>query len=483
MQFGSGYGAQTILLPQEADEMTARAAQAREQAVQARQQSQLGEATLPDKIATSALSLVDAQSSSMVKNTGNAQALIANAAALATTPEEWDDAMQGLADKGIPQARQFIGRFSEQLKGRVANAYGASSPSSALAAMQSDSPTGSGGAASGLASVGGVAGAGVTSGSELTPMEQKLATLPPPALKALYDKTERVRSAVEAVAQSRNPAAEWDKEAAAMGHPEWVGHYSGQSLQQLTEETMPLSNTLRGMMTRQGLGMPAPVVPAKIDKVGDQLFSIDETDPAHPKVTPLTEGKATFVGTDADGHAIYYNPDTKKETRGEASLTTSRYSRAGNSVYAAKQAAWLSVHPGDAAGALQYAAGSGGKNLSPEQIQVAAMHQAVQEMSAQSLAGNPPKDPEAFVRSRAQEIAQDISSKAETGTTPGSVPPGTPRMSSAQQQALARFKAGAGTKPGTKINPLIPRSSAEYAAMKPDTWFVDTDGTLVQKGR
>lgn len=455
MQSGGGYGAFNFLTPTEAlgDAATA------QQRVTG---SQLATALLPDEISQShdktgmsTLALAQAQKSALAKDTGADQQLIANAASLATDAGEWDDAMQTLADKGVPEARQFIGRYSTGLQQRVAHGYSASTPGSSLEAMQSDNPTGGGAAQSGLATVGGEAGAGVTAGGSVTNYDQMFAGQPAAKIQEAYGHFEKMRAAIDAVSSSPNPSAEWDQQVTALGHPEWAGQYSPQKLQQLTQETVPIDNYLRGRLTREGLGAPGPKVAAKIDKVGDQMFSIDETDPAHPKVSPLTQGKSVFVGTNADGHGIYYNPDTRKETIGDATMATSKFNRGSSSVYAAKQAAWLSVHPGDTSGALAYAGGTGGKNLSPEQIQVAAMHQAVAEMSSESLAGNPPKDPEAFVRSRSQEIAQDISSKASAPQTApgGTTPPaggasqqknGYPVLSAAESHAAAANPANKG---------------------------------------
>lgn len=271
MQFGSGYGAQTVLMPNEAQDNTSRSAALRAQ-------SQLATATLPDEIAmsgdkaaASALSLANLKTSSLAKTTETNQSLIANAAALAQTPEEWDQAMQALADKGVDGARQFIGRYSNRLKGAVANAYSASSPTSALGAMQNQLPAGM--AQSGLAGAG--ADAGVSSGAGAGDFDKALAQLPPPAIKALYQKTEAVRNAIEAVANSANPQAEWDKQAVAIGHPEWAGHYSDQALAQLAQQTIPLANALRGRVTREDMGLPTIAPAAETKEVGGVLYERD----------------------------------------------------------------------------------------------------------------------------------------------------------------------------------------------------------------
>lgn len=443
MQSGTGYGAVNIQTPTEVMD-----AGDREKINRA--QSQLASATLPDEVKISGnkakmsdLALVDATSASQVKNTGNQQALIANAASLATTPDEWDQAMQDLADKGVPAARQFIGRYSEQLKGRITNAYSASSPSSALAAMQSDNTTGAGGAQSGLADVAGGAGAGVQSGVDFTAFDQKFAHATPEQLQTAYQHLEKMRNALQAVAQSPNPAAEWDKHAAELGHPEQVGHYSPQTLQQITQDVVPLDNYLRGRMTRDAAGVTPPQAPAKVDNVGGALYAVDTTDPANPTAKAITpQGKGTLVGTDPEtGVGIYYDPVTGKETRGTQKLAAKPGAgaggRGGNSVFAMKQAAWLQAHPGDVQGALDYAGSLKGKNLSAEQIQLAATTAAARELGNLSLAGTPPPDPQAYLTSRVQEIAQDIGSRGPTATSPSGAAP-----SAIPTRALAVLKDG-----------------------------------------
>lgn len=483
MLTGSGYGAANVLTPSEAQDQAANASSAATA-------SQLASATLPDKIAmsgdqrqTSALALLNNQKTSALRNALTDQQRVANAAALAQTPDQWDDAMSDLANDGVGVARQLIGRYSPQMKGRITNAFSANSPGSALASMQSDNPTGAGGAMSGLADVAGGGGAGVASGVQAGNWDQQFAQLPPQAVKALYDKTQAIKSAIQAVSQSSNPSATWDQEAVKMGHPEWAGHYSDQALQQLAQETVPLANYLQGRITREGIGVPTPKVPATIDNVGGTLYAIDHSDPANPKATPLTpQGKGVFVGTDKDGHGIYYDPVTGQETHGTADLATSRYTArgGGNSVYAQKTAAWLALHPGDEAGAMAFASGT--KAMSPQQIQLAAQTQAARELSDLSLTPNPPADGEAFIRQRTAEIEQQLTAKSP-GAPAATSPAPTASFTPAQQAARAQYAKNGAQPAGSKANPQVPRTQAEYNSIKAGDWFIDTDGVLTQKKR
>jgi hypothetical protein len=109
----------------------------------------------------------------------------------------------------------------------------------------------------------------------------------------------------------------------------------------------------------------------------------------------------------------------------------------GGSVFALKQSAWLQAHPGDIQGALDYAGSLKGKQMSGEQIQMAATTAAARELADMALAGNPPPDGQAFLTSRTQQIAEDIASK---GNTPSGEPAAAP--GSIPTRALAVLKDG-----------------------------------------
>lgn len=425
---GSGFGAFDINTP---SQTLAAAAGAQRQATE----SSLEMATMPDKIATSALDLADKQKSSMAKTAATDEALIANAAALATDADTWDEKMQTLVDKGVDEARQFIGRFSTRLQHQVSSAYSAASPSAALSGMQSEDPTGAA-PQSGLGGAGGGGGAPQNDQS----FDQLFAGHTPQQLQDAFGHLEKMRAAISAVAHAKDPAAEWDSQAQAMGLQDQVGKYSPEALQQLAHDTIPVDNYLRGRFLRQGAGVPEAKLPAKIDNVNGTLYAVDLTDPSHPIAKPLTpQGKGTLVGTTKDGKGVYYDPVTGKETTGSVVLSAKPGTNGQKTtVYALKQSAWLQAHPGDTQGALDYAGGLKGKNLSAEQIQVAASMQAAREVADASLAGAQIPDPQAFITERTKQIAADISS-AGTGGGPA---PAAPGATSIPQRALALLKDG-----------------------------------------
>lgn len=267
MQSGTGYGAVNILTPSEA---LAGAADAQSRV----NRSQLEQATMPDEIAMSAikrtaseLALADAKSNSLVKNTGNSQALIANALSLATTHDEADKALRALADAGVSDAAQYIGRWTTENRDRWVQALSAAAPTSALAAMNGQGPAVGGG--SQLTQAGGAAPGGQ--------FAQQFAHLTPAQLTESFGRLEGFRHAIDAVRQSANPAAEWDKQAQALGQPDSVGKYSPDELARLSSEIIPIDNYLRGRMTREGLGIPEVRAPAETKEVGGVLYERNPT--------------------------------------------------------------------------------------------------------------------------------------------------------------------------------------------------------------
>ena len=276
--------------------------------------SQLAQATLPDQItqsgvrtAASQLALADAQKQSQLKNTLTDDQLIARAASLATNHDEWDQAMQDLVDQGIPSARQFIGRYSSGLQGRVASAYSAPGPTSALSAMQSDNPTGMGAAASGLASVGNATPAGVSSGAAPSDFDRLFANQTGPQIQQAFQRLEATRQAIVAVQNSPNPAQEWDKQAAALGMNDYVGKFSPLALQQLAQETVPADNYLRGRLAREGMGIPTLPVAGETKEVGGVLYERNPQTDQWVAKTP----KIQTLG--ADQQIVDLNPATSTE--------------------------------------------------------------------------------------------------------------------------------------------------------------------------
>ena len=439
MLTGSGFGAVNILTPSESMLEAARASDAQTQ-------SQLARATLPDQIALSqdraamaGLQLQEGQLDQLVKQKAAHQALIANAAAMSQTPDEWDANLQELADRGVGEARQYVGRYSERLRGQLANGYGAGSPQAALKAMLSESPTGLPAADTGMEGVAGNTGAGVSQGVDYSQYDKLFAGASQAQIKTSFDRLEQIRNGIEAVSRASNPAAVWDAQVQLFDRPDLVGQYSPLRLQQLAQETVPIDNYLRGRMAREAAGVPLPKPAAQIDKLpGGELVSVDTSDPQHPKATVLAGGQMTLVGTDPDTGVGIYADRAGKEVKGTVRLAPKPGVQSNRpSVFAQRQSAWLSAHPGDTQGALDYAAGKQGRQLSPQQVQMAALAQASRELNTLALSGSPPPDGEAWVQDRAAQIAGELNAAPGGGNAPPATAPAAPPAS-----ALAVLQEG-----------------------------------------
>ncbi len=461
MQTGSGYGAVNILTPLEAAD----------QAVTwdaRRSELEDYKATRPLALEAKKLALDDARLSSMVKTKGARQALLANAAALATTAEEWDAAMADLAGNGVTEAKQYVGRFSERLRNTVATAYSAPDPRAAMGAMNGEeSPLSSapqGRAASGaspLAAAGDMRS--VFYGKSKEEIAQIAANL------------QKMDAALNEIANAPNPSAVWDAHAAELGHPHEVGQYTPQKLQQERAKIRPYLDYLGGRATMDQAGIPDTGPPPTLDDVGGRIYSIDRSNPNKPKVTPLTEreGSWTLVGTDDDGKGIYVNNATGEERTGGKKLSAKPGSGSGaqGSVFEAKREAWLAVHPGDAAGALDYANSLKGKNLSPDQAARAAAQQAQKDLDSLTLNGNPPPDAEAFLRQRQRELYTTFLTSEEPAkpNQPASATRGgyTPNQTATMQ----KFK-GSKAAAGSADNPYVPTTEAQFNKLPRGSYYI-----------
>jgi hypothetical protein len=476
MQSGTGYGAVNVLLPQEVQSQLAEADLAKTRASLARELA-------PIQAQTSQLALEDARLNNQVKTRATRQALIANAAALATTAEDWDAAMKDLAASGITEAGQFVGRFNERLRQRIASAYSAPSATSALAGMSDEV-----GDTSGLAQMGRGAGGrgpgGATSGLlGAGDMRATYYGMSPDHRAQVADNLQKMADALEQVETSPNPSATWDQLAAQLGHSHEVGQYSPEKLAQAKAEIMPHLQYLqqRGRMAQAGVPDVGP--PPEVDNVGGQLVEIDRSDPRNPKVTPLTErpNKYQLVGTDENGRGVYVDTATGKEISGSTKLGAKPGGAGGRgSVFEAKRQAWLDAHPGDAQGALDYANSLMGKQLTPAAAMKAAAAQANRDYQAEVLAGTPIADPDAYMRQKTQEYYNDFVETPQA--TPNRQPAGAGAggYTPAQVQAKKRY-AGSKAQAGTQANPYVPTTEAQYTKLPPGAYYLYVDGRVYQK--
>lgn len=286
--------------------------------------SQLAQQTLPSEVSLaqsraslgtseagkSALDLTEANEEHPVRQAAITRTLIANAAS-AVDPNDpdastkWDEALKKAAAAGAgDQALQLVGHYSPQLQGRVTSAYSAPNPTSALAAYGNDSPTGSA-----------LEGSGGSQGQ--TDWGAMYAHATPEQLKPVYDKTEALKNAIQAVATSQNPSATWDQAAQQMGHPEWVGHFTPQRLQQLASDIVPLDNYLRQRMTLAGVGATPPAPLGETKEVGGVLYRMNRDGTVTQLTQPTAKYQAVPGSMDDNMRPYILDTTTGKLTSGD----------------------------------------------------------------------------------------------------------------------------------------------------------------------
>lgn len=387
---------------------------------------------------------------------GLQQSAIANAAALIDpndpdAAKEWDAAMTKLADGGVDDAKQFIGRYNPALRGRVSAAFSANSATGAASAMSADPLAAYAGGDTGAAPARGAAaagagglGAGAPDAMDPAQLQHMIDSLNPQQLGAITTKISAYEAAMQRVASSSNPQAQWDIEARALGHPEQVGQNWQLGVASMEHQLRPIQQVLQGRQTLSQVGLPAPAQERHLTEVGGALYDVDPfAKPGTPAQPVTPQGNSQLVGTDPDtGKPIYHNSLTGQTTVGPGKIGA-KPGTAGSagSVYAQKQQAWLDVHPGDTQGALDYAAGRGKTMSAPEMVQ-SANAQATREYQAiygSGITPPPPEGPAEWIQNKATEdlgALQAANSAPAAAPGGGGGPRGGPRAAAAQPAGL-----------------------------------------------
>lgn len=212
----------------------------------------------------------------------NAQiAAAAQKASAAPDPESaWDEAMQGLQDKGIPGATQFIGRYTPVLAERVSSAY-----------------SNDAGGASGPATVAQKARQAINGPVDF---DKAFAGLPP---EKLPDVLERTGTMMDSLSKVRN-AQDWEAMKAAevkAGFPgaASLGPYNPLTIPKLYDHLLGQFNYLQGRVVDAASGRPAPSAPYKLMNVGGVLQKVTDDGTGNPQVTQLTQKQPTAAAAAA----------------------------------------------------------------------------------------------------------------------------------------------------------------------------------------
>lgn len=209
---------------------------------------------------------------------------------------QWDASMRKLADQGVTDASQYIGRYSPDRQQRLVNAYGADNAMSSLAGI----------------------GVSATPDAQLSPEQTQgydamFSKMNPDQLKSVYGRFEQIKDALNQVAASPNPAETWAKLAPQFGHNE---PFSWQSYKNAWSQVAPLDTYLRGRMTAAEAGAPNPILPGQIVKgANGETVRVDSAG----NVTPITaaQGKWTTNASGVETNSL--TGETRDATSGASS--------------------------------------------------------------------------------------------------------------------------------------------------------------------
>lgn len=390
--------------------------------------------TLPDRIRESKAQADDAQAradvstaqSPLIQEATQRQRL-ANALALAQTPEDWDAAVQGAVDGGYAAAKQYLGTYNKDRQHSLVGALSAGDAPSALAAASGQDPA---------------AMAGLPGQPGAAEWQQRLASMTPAQLKDTRTKVTGMRQAITAIEGSQDPAAEWRKQAVALGYPQLANDPDWQKkLTALKASVIPAYNAIGAMDLQTNIGLPqAPQV--KVERVGNALVTVDSTNPGNP----------TFK--------VGYQGQYK------------------NSAFTDREQAYLAVHPGDTQGALEYASGrktGAASGMTPAQIEKYAESESARQYNQGRMNGDiVDADPE-WQANRKREIISSLSAAASQGAPAapgtagnGGAPEGPVNKygyTPAAWTTIMQFK-GSKDPAGSVTNPYTPKNQDEFERLK-----------------
>lgn len=358
-------------------------------------------------LAQKKLALTAAQNRSTLDQADIGNALLAQVAkdASAADPQDapaiWDAGMKKAADQGITTANQYIGHYRPDLAERVGDVYGGQ----------------------------GVGGKG-SAGSPLAPSQadtvainRAVAQIPPEqAAKALGNLNKAIGSFNNVKDQQS-----WDAE-----------------MQALKESGIDVSQFLPNMDWTPVNYATAFRMIQKLAPYRDALAqrqAITAMGGVAPATTPLYAPDMSISGYDKQGHPIYYDKHNPGVEVTGANVVGPKPSAAA-ATFLLKQEAWLGVHPGDQAGALEFA--NGKRSMDPAQLQLQALNQANKELGEATLAGQQIDDPDAWVKARTQENFKLLTSAAQSPLVTGAKPGGATTPAGLPARALQAVKAAGG---------------------------------------
>lgn len=323
-------------------------------------------------------------------------------------PSIWDDGMKKLAGQGVDSANQYVGRYRLDLAERVGDAYGGQgAQAKAPAGFDTD------------AAMRGI--------MQLKP-EQRAASLK--NMNSVISGFNRVRdedSWKAEVAALREAGIPVDQ----MFSPDasWQMNYA--VAHKIIQGLVPMRDLMQQAVATQSMG--GPVVQPK----------------------PMYEPYSQYVGVDPSGRPIYHDVHSGQDIVGTTTIGAKPVAPK-STVFEQKKAAWLDLHPGDEAGALEFS--SGKRQLSPAEMMRSSISEANRALGDAVLAGAAIPDADAWVKQRTAENYKAISGAQAPATAGAGAPGALPqRATDALRKAggrAIRFNNGQTWKMGPNGKPV-----------------------------
>lgn len=230
---------------------------------------------------------------SMANDTLGQVAKDAQAADPEQAPDVWDEGMRAAADKGVAQAKQYIGHYRSDLAEKVSAAYGAGE--------EGGSKRSGGGAA--------------PNAPDPAALDLQFAKLPPAQIQKVSSNLNRVIQSFNGVKDKQS----WDNEIQSLreaGIPidqilpnaDW-NPLNYAAAKRLIDNQVPYRDAAERAMARQAAGVGAPMVPNKVMQIGNRLYSVD---PYGQNATQIASAdKFEYEGPEkTGGGAKVFNPVT-----------------------------------------------------------------------------------------------------------------------------------------------------------------------------
>jgi hypothetical protein len=324
----------------------------------------------------------------------------AQAADPADAPDIWDRGMQAAAATGNTVASQYVGHYRPDLAERVGDIYG-----------------GQGAGAAGAR--GGAGGAGQP---DQAAMERAIASMPAPKIVQALGNLNRAISSFNTVKDKES----WDAEMQALKDS---GIDPTKFLPSTDWNPMNYAQAARTIKSlvpyRDAMAARAAIVAA------------GATPPA-----PAPLGTSQYIGSSPESQfPVYHNSTTGEDTVGKVPVGPKPSAAISTFQYKLKLATGSGMSGQDA---LAFANGT--KSLPPERLQAIALTEANKELGDATLAGAQIPDPDAWVRDKARQNFQLLSTSAVQAPGGGAGGGGstTPAPAALPARALSAVKAANG---------------------------------------